>query len=255
MVRGNKVYNAEGDGIFPQTNDLGVSCENISIDNNYLENITDTAIDITSGNLEKPHEAITASTNVIVDGSIRISCAKDVLICQNSIANGHIEADNGAGDTTNITVEANLVVANSGSAAIIFLGAVDSMGNDNEVHGGTVGISAAIWGTGILENNTIYDATDYGIDFASWGLGGGTNMTISNNTIQNFGTIGIYDDSQPVSAIIENNTILNINSQVYPTYGIRTDYSNNTWIIRYNHVSAGSIAQISAPSSLVYGNN
>jgi hypothetical protein len=117
------------------------------------------------------------------------------------------------------------------------------------------GIHAAIYGAGLIEGNIIVGAKNYGISFGNWGLGSQQKLTIRNNTILDFGSIGIYDDAKgqgPV--VVENNTILDRHTPFVSKYGIRTDCPYNFWTIRYNHIYAGSLAYISSPRSEIYGN-
>jgi hypothetical protein len=150
----------------------------------------------------------------------------------------------------------------STSYAIAFMGAQDSRANYNIISmtpgtGTQSGIVAAVKGAGLIEGNKIVGSKNYGISFGGWGLGSTMQLTIRNNTILNFGSIGIWDGGkkQGPPLIVENNTILDQRTPFVSTYGIRTDYTSNTWTIRNNVVHAGSKAAISAPNSLLKSNS
>jgi parallel beta-helix repeat protein len=260
-IKGNRIVNTGGDGIFPQALG-GLSVTDVMIEGNYLENIGDTGIDITSASDSPPHERITAQNNTLKNACLRVSDSQNVQILANTFDNGYIDVDNGAGPVINVTVEGNNVTSSYGFG-IGFCGAQDCQALDNEIYLTTAasglvqsGISAGIWGAGLIQGNIIVNASNYGIDFAGWGLGGDSNITIRNNTILDFGDIGIFDDNLNQGPyLIENNTILDRREPFVSRYGIRTDYEANVWTIRYNHIYAGTIAFVSAPQGNVYGNN
>lgn len=261
LVEGNRIVNTTGDGIFPQTIS-NMSVTDLRIEGNYLENIGDTGIDITSASGSPPHERITAQNNTLKNACFRVSYSQNVQILANTLDNGYIDVDNGAGPVINVTIEGNNVTSSYGFG-IGFCGAQDCQALDNEIYLTTTasglvqsGIAAAIWGTGLIQGNIIVNASNYGIDFAGWGLGGDSNITIRNNTIFDFGDIGIFDDNLNQGPyLIENNTILDRREPFVSRYGIRTDYEANVWTIRYNHIYAGTIAFVSAPQGNVYGNS
>jgi hypothetical protein len=261
LIKGNKILNTAGDGIFPQTTSSNVSVTDTIIENNYLENIGDTGIDITSVAGRPPHERIIAQRNTLKNASIRVSYAYNIKIIENVIENSSICIDAGQGTPINITVGKNKITT-SGKVGIAFYGAQDSQALNNEIYMTTPaqsvvqsGISAAIWSNGVIEGNVIAGAANYGINFAGWRVGGGSQITIRGNTLIDFGDIGIYDDGlNQGPVLIENNTIWDRHNPFISRYGIRTDYESNKWTIRYNRVYAGSIAYISAPKSNVYGN-
>lgn len=261
LVKGNRIVNTAGDGIFPQTLSAGPPVTDTIIEDNYLENIGDTGIDITSRSNVAPHERITAQRNVLKNASVRVSYAYNIKLVGNTIENGYICIDAGQGTPINITVEKNKITS-SDRAGIVFSGAKDSQAINNEIYmtnpmqGITqCGISAAIWGAGRIEGNIIVGAANYGINFNGWRLGGSSRITIKGNKILDFGDIGIYDDGlNQGPVLIENNTIWDRRIPFISRYGIRTDYAANKWTIRYNRVYAGSVAYISAPGSTVYDN-
>lgn len=261
LVKGNKIVNTAGDGIFPQTTSNNLSVTDTLIEDNYLENIGDTGIDITSAAGRPPHERITAQYNTLKNAHIRVSYAYNIKLIGNTIENGFICIDAGQGTPINITVEKNKITT-SGNVGIAFYGAQDSQALNNEIYMTApaqnvtqCGISAAIRGTGLIEGNLIVNATNYGINFAGWRLGGDSKITIRGNMLLDFGDIGIYDDGlNQGPVLIENNTIWDRHEPFVSRYGIRTDYESNKWTIRNNRVYAGSIAYISAPGSNIYDN-
>ena len=261
LIKGNRIINTAGDGIFPQTTSSNLSVTDTIIEDNYIENVGDTGIDITSVAGRPPHERITAQRNILKNASIRVSYAYNIKLVENIIENAYIGIDAGQGTPINITVERNKITT-SNRAGIVFSGAKDSQAINNEIYmttptQGTVqcGISAAIWGTGVIAGNVIVGAANYGINFAGWRLGGSSQITIRGNMLLDFGDIGIYDDGlNQGSVLVENNTLWDRHLPFISRYGIRTDYEGNRWTIRYNRVYAGSIAYISAPKSNVYDN-
>jgi hypothetical protein len=257
QIRYNKVTNTRGDGIFPQRTN-----KDVIIEYNYIENVGDTGIDITASKDYPPHERIVARNNTLKNASVRISQAINIQFANNTIENGWVCIDAGQGRPINVTVEGNKVTSPY-EAGIAFEGARDSVARNNKVEmltpaEGVVqsGITAAIWGTGIIENNTIVNAANYGISFANWGLGEGSNITIRGNTILGFQDIGIYDDGKHQGGIIliEDNVIKDGSEPFVSRYGIRTGYEENKWIIRKNRIYAGKLGFISAPNSDVYEN-
>lgn len=261
LIKGNRIINTAGNGIFLQTTSNNVSVTDTIVEVNYLENIGDTGIDITSVSGRPPHERIRVQGNKLKNASIRVSYAYNVKLLGNIIESSHICIDAGQGTPINIIVEKNKITTSS-KVGIAFYGAKDSQAINNEIYmtapvQGIVqcGISAAIWGTSIIEGNLIVDAANYGINFAGWQLGTSSNTTIKGNTLLDFGDIGIYDDGLNQGwVLVENNTIWDRRTPFISKYGIRTDYEDNGWTIRYNRVYAGSITYISAPKSNVYGN-
>lgn len=261
LVKGNRLFNMTGDGIFPQSlPENGFSVTDLTIEDNYLENIGDTAIDITANSTIGPHERITAQRNILKNATVRVSSAQHIEILNNTVTNGWIDVDNGAGSVSDILVQGNKIVT-SDKVGIGFYGAQNSSVRNNTIimtftSGTQSGIHAAIRGTALIEGNTIMGAKDYGISFAGWALWGTTNLTIRENWIQDFGNIGIWDDNskQGGPVLIENNTIWDSHTPFVSRYGIRTDYEANGWTIRYNHVYAGATSFISAPGSSVYDN-
>jgi hypothetical protein len=253
------IYNTGGDAIFPQSTEYTGPVNDLRIEGNYMENIGDTGIDITSTKGVPPHQRITAINNVLVNAHIRVSNAEDISIIGNTMQGwGFIDIDNGAGVPRNIIVDNNLVQTTS-SVALGFYGARDCQATNNRILmlGGSSqsGVVAAIRGVGLIENNIIEGSQDYGISFAGWGLGGDAQLTIRKNTISGFSNIGIWDNGlNQGPVLIENNTIVDPNTPFLSSYGIRTDYESNSWTIQYNRVYAGSTTYISAPGSSVYGN-
>jgi hypothetical protein len=260
-VTGNRIVDSAGDGIFPQpSKTYGLCVSDLTIEGNYIENAEDTGIDVTSISEVSPHERITIQGNTLINAHIRVAHSQHVRVSDNIIQGAYISIDNGQGRPTDIVVENNQVNT-SYRVAIGFYGAQDSRAVNNSVYftgssgGVQCGISAGIWGSGLIEGNTIVGSANYGIDFASWGIGNGHQITIRNNTLMDFNSIGIYDNNQnqgPV--IVENNIIWDRRQPFVSTYGIRTAYTSNVWTIRYNSVYAGSSAYISAPRSNIYDN-
>jgi parallel beta-helix repeat protein len=212
LIRGNVVINTAGDGIYPQ-----VHASNVIIENNYLENIGDTAVDVCGfaswGSLSEKH--IVVRNNTIKNGPIRVTNAIDVQVINNRIQYGEINVDGGQGTPVDVKIIGNQIVS-TGRAAIAFYGAANSSAENNIIrmeppspNVTQSGIIAAIWGTGRIINNTILNSANYGIDFGGWALGSGNNITIMNNTIQDFGNFGIYDDNKHQETVyVENNTFI-----------------------------------------------
>jgi hypothetical protein len=212
LVRENTILDMTGDGIFPI-----FYSNNIVIENNYLKNIGDTAVDIVGdasyGPLCATH--LTVRGNTIMNGPIRVSNALDVQIVGNSIYYGAIDVDSGQGTPVNVNIIGNLIVS-AGRTAIQFCGAANSSAENNIIRMETPsssvaqsGIIAAIWGTSRIINNTILNSANYGIDFGGWALGSGNSITIRSNTIQDFGNFGIYDDNRHTETVyVEYNTFI-----------------------------------------------
>jgi hypothetical protein len=235
LVRENTIINTIGDGIFPQD-----YSSNVVIENNYLENIGDTAVDIVGLAIYGPLSAehIIVRNNVINNGLIRVSNAFDVQIIGNSINYGEIDVDSGQGTPVEVKIIGNQIVS-AGRAAIAFYGAANSSAENNIIrmeppspNATQSGIIAAIWGTGLIINNTILNSANYGIDFGGWGLGGGNNIAIRSNTIQNYGTFGIYDDNLHIETVyVEYNTFI---SNKANSTAIVAENPANHWIVTGN---------------------
>ena len=257
QVRNCTVTNCGGDGIF-----LRKTVKEATIERNYVNNVGDTAIDLTC-HVCAPHEKIVVRDNYIKNGRhLRISNARDVQIINNVVVEGNILVDCGRGRPINILVLANHVITNA-SFGIAFYGARNASALNNAVEmklpeGGVVqsGIVIAIFGSGLIENNLVIGSANYGISFGGYRLGGSCNITIRGNLLGNFGDIGIWDDGVQQGGVvrIENNILLDLQSPARAQYGIRTDYEPNRWVIAYNHVLAGVIDFISAPNSQLIGN-
>lgn len=262
----NVVTNTVGDAIFPQVGGVGgsLSCTDITIENNYIENIGDTGIDITSYNTAPAHQRIIARGNTLKNAIIRVSYASDIQVLNNTLQYGHpsqplIDVDNGAGPVSGVLVENNRVTSRS-VVGIGFYGAQDSKARYNivtvEASGGTqVGIQAGIRGTALLEGNRVYGGT-YGIDFGGWGLGGDTTMTMSRNELYGFTDVGIYDDAKSQNVQLIADGIIYSNA---PTarWAILTDYTSNHWTIQNNAIRIGALTgnqAINAPGSTLIGN-
>lgn len=262
IVRGNRIVNASGDGIFPQAStSANMSVTDMTIDSNYVENAEDVGIDITSLSGTPPHQRISVQRNTLENAYIRVACSQDINVTDNIIDNGYISVDSGQGRSIDITVRGNRI-STSNEVGIGFYGVQDSSAINNQITmlppSGTiqVGVSAGIWGTGVIENNSVVGSANYGIDFASWGTGRASSITIRNNTLLDFGDIWVYDDAvRDGPVLVENNTIWDRHTPFISSYGIRTDNTANAWTIRYNRVYAGTLAYISAPISTVYNNS
>lgn len=263
LIRGNTIINTGGDGIYPQSfSDTPVS--DLVIEDNYLENIGDTGIDITSVNAAPPHTNIVAQRNTMINAQIRVSNAQHIQLIDNVLSGDASKSwiciDAGAGRPVDILIKGN-EVASSRKAGIGLYGAEECWIIDNtfvmsEPGAGIIqaGISVAVWDVVLIENNTITGSANYGIDFGGWDISS-NQVTIRRNNIIDFGEIGIYDNSKKQGpALIEYNTIRDNSNPFRSSYGIMTGYTTNTWTIRYNEVVAGSIEAISAPSSYIYDN-
>jgi hypothetical protein len=99
--------------------------------------------------------------------------------------------------------------------------------------GNQSGIIAAIWGTGLIINNTIINPANYGIDFGGWALGGSSNITISKNIIRDFGSFGIYDDDKKQDFVYIEENIITSNREGAGA-AIFTQYASNQWLISNN---------------------
>lgn len=261
LIRENTIRNTIGDGVL-----FSIHATDVTIENNYLENIGDTAIDVTSlaqyaGNL--PHERFQVRNNTVVNGTFRISNSIDIQILGNHIQDGEIDVDAGQATPSNVSVVGNYIVSGH-SVGIGFYGAQDSSAINNTIvmetpteNGTQSGMVVAIWGAGLIENNTILDATDFGVDFGGWGLGGSGNITIRKNTIQNFSSIGIYDDAKNQGPVhVEQNAILS--DEQTAIWGISTESTNNQWLIESNTLNVlGLIGNqaINAPGSTLIANH
>jgi hypothetical protein len=262
LLRNNRVLNMSGNGIFPAPlGQLNMSVTDLTIEGNYVEDIGDTGIDVTSIYGAPPHDRIIVAHNYLNKTHIRISYAQNITVSGNTVENGFIAVDAGQTKPTNVTVESNKIIT-SKNVGIGFYGARDCRAMNNSIYftgpstgKAQAGISAGIWGTGLIEGNTVTNSSNYGINFAGWGTGGQSRITIRNNTLLDFRDIGIYDDNvSDGPVVVENNTIWDRRTPLVARYGIRTDYAYNAWTIRYNKVYAGSISPISAPKSKVYDN-
>lgn len=264
LIKGNRLVNIPGNGIFPQAiqSESRVVTDMI-IEDNYLENIGDTGIGIASLSGLPPHQNITVRRNTIKTAGIGVTGGKDIYIIGNTIETTRdlpIYADCAQGLSSNIVVDGNKIITSSKNG-IGFYTSQDCRATNNEITMLTpgvgvtqIGILATIRGTGLIENNTIVNPANYGIDFAGWSVSS-SSITIRGNTLLDLGDIGIYDSAVGQGPIlVENNTIWDRQTPFVSRYGIRTDYESNTWTIRYNRVYAGTVAYISAPSSSVYGN-
>ena len=117
IIRGNRVYNTGGDAIFPQP--IGGTVNDCWIEGNYLENITDTGIDITGSTTIDPitgakisqyrHNNITAIGNTLINGSIRVSGADNIHLLNNRIFRGYVGIDPGALHPINVEVRGNWI--------------------------------------------------------------------------------------------------------------------------------------------------
>ncbi len=230
LIQGNTIKNAIGDGIYPQIQSNGVT-----IENNYMENIGDTAIDISC---PPPgiHRNTIVRNNTIINGPIRVSNAIDIEVANNSIRNGEIDVDAGQGRPINIMVIGNHIISKD-AAGIGFYGAENSSAENNiiemtlpAINVTQTGIVAAIWGTGQIINNTILNSANYGINFDGWRLGKESNITIQKNTIQNYGNYGIYDDNEAqLSVSLQGNVITSQKSTAQ--FPILTMCPENQWTI------------------------
>jgi polygalacturonase len=173
VVRNNYIYNTGGDGIFPQA--TGGAVTNLVIENNHLEHITDTAIDITGDKTKGiRHQNIVAIGNEIVNGSIRISGADNIQLLNNTITYGQISVDPGQGHPTNIQISGNIIV--------------------DFPHNLPIGVdptytSAAIIGNGydvIIDSNMMFsDDPDALWAISTWG-----SWTVTNNALTVPGKVG-----------------------------------------------------------------
>ena len=261
LILENTVKNTVGDAIL-----FSIHATDVAIENNNLENIGDTAIDVTSltqyaGNL--PHERFLVRNNTVINGTLRISNSGNVQILGNRIQNGEISVDAGQATPFNISIVGNYVVSGH-KAGIGFYGALDSSAINNTIvmesppeNMTQSGMIVAIWGVGLIENNTLLNAANFGVDFGGWGLGGSSNITIRKNTIQGFHDIGIYDDAKNQGSVhVEQNAILS--DEQAARWGICTEFPNNQWLIDSNALNvAGLIGNqaINAPSSTLIANH
>ncbi len=235
IIRNNTISDTKGDGIFPVS-----AASNLLIENNRLTNIGDTAVDITSPASAgvQGEKNVTVRNNIVVNGTMRVSNAADIQIIGNIIFNGKISIDGGQGTPANVKIIGNTIVS-SYSVGIGFYGASNAIAKDNVITMTTPaagvtqsGIAAAIWGTGVIQNNTILAAADYGIDFGNWALGNGNNITITGNLIQDYGKYGIYDDNKHTEPVyVKGNTF---SSSLPNTLAVYIANSGNDWVIENN---------------------
>ncbi|TFH14007.1 right-handed parallel beta-helix repeat-containing protein [Candidatus Bathyarchaeota archaeon] len=262
VIKNNRIVDMGGDGVFPQILSASIPVYHLSILDNYIENTGDTGIDITSNGQAPPHMNITASGNTLVNSHVRISNAIDVYFVGNTLRNGKsfIDVDSGAGRPINILIQGNKVDS-ARPCGIGLFGAENCVVIENEINmlspsssGTQSGISAAVWGDLLIEDNIIRNAADYGIDFGNWAIGN-NHPVIRGNTITNFGVAGIFDNTKKQGpALIEHNTIQDTTKPYKSDYGIWTAYEDNKWTIKENVITAGSIAAIKAPSSTLTNN-
>jgi plastocyanin len=261
QITNNKIIEMKGDGVFPQTHG-SIPVNNVIISGNYIENAGDTGIDITSSGGDY-HSNITVIKNTLVNSHIRVSGAENITLENNNLRDGdsYISVDSGQGQPVNVLVENNIINTKSKSG-IIFSGGQNCRAIGNKIFMFTpqkgisqTGISAGIFGIGKIMNNYIVNSSSYGIDFANYELNSGSEIAIVNNTIVNFGIIGIWDNNlNQESVIIEYNVIWDRNNPFISKYGIKTSEKANPWVIKFNHIYAGSISPISAPSSQISNN-
>ena len=236
-IRDNIVTNTTGDAI-----GSGRHVTDIVIESNEMENVGDTGIDISSqswvtGN--QPHERVVARNNTLENCGVRVTNSVDVLIENNNIENGTISIDAGQGTPINVSVVGNSIVSED-SYGIGFKGASNSLAENNTVimekqstSFNQSGIIAAIWGRGLIINNTIINPANFGVDFGGWALGGSGNITISKNIIRDFGSFGIYDDDRKQDQVcIEDNIITSNKEGAGPA--ILIQYSSNQWQVSNN---------------------
>ncbi len=260
LVKQNIVVDTTGDAI-----GSGRHVAEIVIENNYLQNIGDTAIDISSqswvpGNL--PHENIVVRNNTLRNGGIRVTNSVNVQIINNTIEYGEIGVDAGQGYPSNVTIDGNHITSKS-KAGIGFYGALNSSALNNVIvmepptsNVTQSGLIAAIWGTGIIENNTIFNPACYGISFGGWGLGGDSNITIRTNTLQGFDDVGIYDDAKHQQVHIKGNLIISDGPSA--KWSIFTECTANQWLIECNTLRVGESVgdqTINAPNSVLTDNH
>jgi len=209
-----------------------------------------------------PHEEITVASNTIINGGIRVSNAINVNVTHNTIENGSISIDAGAGRPIHVQIDANRIVSNN-TVAIGFYGARDSSATNNviqmrppENNESQTGIAAAIWGTSLIENNTISDSTGYGLTFANWGLGGGNSITICGNTFEGFGKVGIWDQGKHVETVVLLNNVFYSEEQA-ALWAILVENNANIWSIKHNACRVKGLtgtAAINATKSILSSN-
>ncbi|MEM5794634.1 MAG: pectinesterase family protein [Candidatus Aenigmatarchaeota archaeon] len=255
-IKNNIIVNTRGDGIFPQVRrSSNLSVIKALIENNYLENIGDTGIDITSDCDFKPHEEIYVVGNKLKNASVRISCALNITLIKNFIKYGSISVDAGAGRPINIAIENNSI--ESSKRGIVLGGALNVTVRDNIIHffassdSSQTGISSGVWQSSILQNNIILNPQNYCIDFNNWQVGGSGNTLIENNTLINCGDVGIYDNNVSVGkVVIKGNKIIDFKN--LSRHSILTEKESNVWIITNNWIYNKSIF---APSSIINDND
>ena len=255
-VRRNTVTNVSGDAIFPQG-----TCKAVNIEYNTIEVVGDVAIDVTGASGQPPHQAVKVRHNRIKYGGMRISNAVDTEIIDNSIEYGSISIDAGAGRPVNTLLEDNRILS-SRKVGLGCYGAEKVTARRNRIimttpEAGVVqsGLVAAVWGTGLFEENEI-NGGDYGIDFGGWALSGGSDITFTGNKIFDFRNVGIYDNAKnqgPIK-ILENQIWT---EKTTARWGILTDYEANPWIITHNALKVRNLLgndAIHAPGSTLTDN-
>jgi len=248
QVLHNQVLSVSGDAIYLQG-----TCKDCNIADNYTLNVPDTAIDVTAMLPEGPHERIRVYRNKFTNGSMRFTNCIDCEVYNNTIDHGSIDVDAGQATPKRISVHDN-TISSDGQYGIGFFGAQDSQAQRNTIRmlppvGAVVqsGIIAAIWTSGLIEENTITGG-DYSIDFGGWALGSGQNITIRRNKLFDFRIAGIYDDNmhtEPVY-VIENQIY---SMQPSATYGILVE-AGNVWTITGNALKVNQRVGDQAISSL-----
>ena len=254
----NDIRNVPGNAIYP-----GWACRNGLIERNRLESAGDLAIDITSNAPNPPSDNIIARYNEVINGHVRVTNSVNIILYKNKIVYGWITVDSGQALASNVTVQENEVITDRANG-IRFAGVslCDAIGNKIKMLPPIAGIDKqigmrlAIRGPSRIENNEITGSRDYGMDFAGWGLGGDTDMTILNNKIADFGDIGIYDNAK------NQGKIKILQNKIYSTLptarlGILTDYVANNWLIEKNALKVGELVgnqAIYAPGSTLIDN-
>lgn len=257
IIKQNRITNTGGDAIFPASyNADGYHVENAYITDNYIENATDTGIDITSQAAAGAHCNVTAVNNTLVNAHFRISFSRNITLSGNTIKNEllpnakiGVSVDGGAGKCHNIIVEGN-TISTYGEYALGFQGVYDCKATNNilTVHRNAKltqsGIEAGIRGSALIENNMIAGG-NYSLSFGGWELGDETTMTIRNNTMVDFWTAGIWDDNKPQNVVlVENNTILDTYVPARSKYGILKQNPDKNWEIRYNRIFPASVSLV-----------
>jgi hypothetical protein len=254
LVRNNTVLNTKGDGIFPSSDiRLNLSVTDTIIENNYVENIGDTGIDVTASKNTTPHERIFVIGNRLRNAGVRISNALNITFARNFIKYGTISVDTGQGRPINITIENNSI--ESFKYGISLGGPINVTVRNNIIHlipseDKQVGIASGVWQSSIIQNNVVLNPKNYCIDFNNWGVGGRGNTIIENNTLINCGDVGIYDTNVSVGKVlIKGNMIFDFKNS--SRYSILTDRESNVWNITGNWIYNKSIL---APNSVIFDN-